>query len=75
MQRQAVEELENLSKNSPFLNKQYYCQFSKICLKSNKIVTISIRFQGFGNSIALGNKFRVKRIGGEQPRDQTIFFA
>jgi hypothetical protein len=31
---------------------QYYCQFSQICLKPNKIVTISIGFQGFGNSIA-----------------------
>jgi hypothetical protein len=34
------------------LTDQYYCQFSQICLKPNKIVTISIGFQGFGNSIA-----------------------
>jgi predicted helicase len=34
-----------------FAKNQYYCQFSQICLKPNKIVTISIGFQGFGNSI------------------------
>ncbi|MBO1071723.1 MAG: hypothetical protein HEQ13_21195 [Dolichospermum sp. DEX189] len=34
-----------------YLFSQYYCQFSKICLKPNKIVRISIGFQGFGNSI------------------------
>jgi hypothetical protein len=37
--------------NKNYLLDQYYCQFSQICLKPNKIVTISIGFQGFGNSI------------------------
>ncbi len=44
---EAVDELFNYSS----IVRQYYCQFSQICLKPNKIVTISIGFQGFGNSI------------------------
>ncbi|MEA5618074.1 ATP-binding protein, partial [Cronbergia sp. UHCC 0137] len=34
-----------------------FANFPNIGLKTNKIVTISIGFQGFGNSIALCNRF------------------